>query len=76
MQNWNQDAFELLEEFKILLLNRNNVVLAIYNLSKGGIAGTVVDSKLIFGIALRAAASSIILVHNHPSGNLKPSNSD
>ena len=76
IDNWNKDTIELFEEFKILLLNRSNIVLGIYELSKGGIAGTVVDAKLIFGIALKAAASSIVLAHNHPSGSLKPSEQD
>lgn len=64
------------EEFKILLLNRNNRVVKIETVSTGGIAGTVVDPKIIFKRALDAHASSIILSHNHPSGNLKPSKSD
>jgi len=76
LENWNHDTIQLLEEFKVLLLNRNNIVLGIYQVSKGGIAGTVVDPKLIFGVALKTVASSIILAHNHPSGNLKPSPED
>jgi DNA repair protein RadC len=44
--------------------------------SSGGVAGTVADPKLIFGVALKANACSVILVHNHPSDNLKPSNAD
>ena len=64
------------EVFKIILLNRNNRVMKIENISKGGIAGTVVDPKVIFKKALDIQASSIILSHNHPSGNLKPSQAD
>ena len=64
------------EQFKILLLNRANKVLGIYEVSTGGMSGTVADPKLIFATALKACASSIILSHNHPSGNLKPSNAD
>ena len=67
---------ELYEEFVILCLNRANKVLGWVKVSQGGITGTVVDSRLIFGIALKAAASSIILRHNHPSGNTKPSDED
>jgi DNA repair protein RadC len=67
---------QLREEFIILLLNRANYVIGWHRISTGGISGTVVDPKLIFGIALKTAASSIILSHNHPSGNLKPSQSD
>ena len=75
-QNWDLDTIELQEEFKILLLNRANEVLGIHTLSKGGLSACYVDIKLLFAVALKAAASGIILVHNHPSGNLKPSESD
>lgn len=74
--NWNYEIIEFIEEFKIILLNRNNRVLAIVPISVGGTAGTVADPKVIFVSALKCNAASIILVHNHPSGNLKPSNSD
>ncbi len=70
------DNMELQEEFYILLLNRSNRILGWYKLSQGGVAGTVVDAKLIFSIALKGLASSIILAHNHPSGNLQPSDAD
>ncbi len=73
---WDLDTIELQEEFKILLLNRANEVLGIYPLSKGGITGTVVDSRLIFAVALKCNATGILLCHNHPSGNLKPSDAD
>lgn len=73
---WDLDTIELQEEFKILLLNRANEVLGIYPLSKGGITGTVVDSRLIFAVALKCNATGILLCHNHPSGNLKPSDND
>jgi len=73
---WNEDKIELLEEFKVLLLNRANRVLQILPVSQGGITGTVADPRLILAGALKAAACSIILAHNHPSGNLKPSNAD
>ncbi len=64
------------EVFKILLLNRNNRVTKIETVSVGGVAGTVVDPKIIFKKALDEQASSIILAHNHPSGNLNPSQQD
>jgi len=64
------------EEFWILLLNRSNEVIAKKEISKGGVSGTVVDAKLVFNEALKQLASSIILCHNHPSGNLKPSQAD
>jgi len=64
------------EEFWILLMNRANKIDKKVRISVGGIAGTVADPKLIFKHALENLASSIILVHNHPSGNNKPSDSD
>ena len=70
------DSMELKEEFYILLLNRANKILGWYKVSEGGMSGTVVDPKLIFSTALKGLASSIILSHNHPSGNLKPSEQD
>lgn len=75
-QHWSDEKLELLEEFKILLLNRANRVLGIVNISTGGVTGTVADPKIIFSSALKANACSIILAHNHPSGNLKPSEAD
>lgn len=74
--NWDLDKMELLEQFKILLLTRANRVIGIYEVSSGGMTGTVADPKLIFSTALKGCANSIILSHNHPSGNLKPSQAD
>jgi DNA repair protein RadC len=64
------------EEFWIILLNRANRVLKKWKISSGGISGTVADPRLIFKIALDFYACSIILVHNHPSGAVKPSQAD
>ena len=64
------------EQFWLLLLNRANKVLKKHQISNGGVSGTVADPKLIFRAALDHLASSIILIHNHPSGNLKPSEAD
>ena len=64
------------EEFWIILLNRRNSVIKKQPISSGGISGTVADPKIIFNSALAHLASSIILVHNHPSGSLKPSRAD
>lgn len=74
--NWNEGRLELQEEFKVLLLNRANDVLGIYNMSMGSVSGTVVDVRLLFAVALKCNASGIILCHNHPSGNLNPSDAD
>ncbi len=73
---WNEDKIELLEEFKVLLLNRANRVLQILPISQGGMTGTVADPRLILAAALKVGAVSVILCHNHPSGNLKPSRAD
>jgi DNA repair protein RadC len=64
------------EEFWVLLLNRANAVIKKVQISAGGVAGTVADPKIIFKTALENLSSSMILVHNHPSGNLSPSQAD
>lgn len=64
------------EEFWVLLLNRANGIIKKVQISKGGVSGTVVDAKIVFKNALEHLASSVILVHNHPSGTLKPSMED
>ncbi|MGB7786996.1 MAG: DNA repair protein RadC [Salinimicrobium sp.] len=64
------------EEFWIIYLNNYNKVIEKYPLSKGGITGTLVDVRLALKKALELGATSLILAHNHPSGNLQPSNSD
>ena len=65
-----------LEEFWVILLNRRNGVIKKVKISSGGLTGTVVDPRLIFKQAIEEYACSMILVHNHPSGNIKPSNED
>ena len=67
---------DYIENFAVLLLSRGNGILGIRNISTGGLSGTVVDVKVILQAALKANASSIICVHNHPSGNLHASNAD
>src|SRR5665647_632443 len=76
MENWNPDIIEFVEEFKILLMNRSNSVLGILEVSKGGISGTVTDVRVVYQAAIKGNASGIICEHNHPSGNLNPSESD
>ncbi|MFH1120293.1 MAG: DNA repair protein RadC [Bacteroidota bacterium] len=80
-----KDAFELFypyltdshyEGFWVLFLNRANRRLSVQGISEGGQAGTVADPKKIFKLALEQNAASLILCHNHPSGNLKPSEAD
>ena len=75
-ENWNYEVIEFIEEFKVLLLNRANRVIGIVPISVGGTAGTIADPKVIYVSALKANAASIILAHNHPSGNLKASHAD
>ncbi|MBA4134997.1 MAG: DNA repair protein [Flavobacterium sp.] len=76
ISQWNSDIIEYQEEVKVIYLNKANIVLGIYDLSKGGISGSIVDIRVILGIALKCNSTSVILAHNHPSGNLKPSNAD
>src|SRR5687768_15962706 len=71
-QNWDLGRIQMQEHFFILLLNRANHVIGMSEISTGGVAGTVADPKIIFGIALKSNSSGIILAHNHPSGNLRP----
>jgi DNA repair protein RadC len=74
--SWDDNRVEFIEQFKVLLLNRANKVLGIFEVSTGSPTGTVADPKIIFVSALKANASGIILAHNHPSGNLKASQAD
>lgn len=64
------------EEFWMLFLNNSNKVISKSKLSTGGITGTIVDVRLVFKLALESSATSLILCHNHPSGNLRPSDAD
>ena len=64
------------EAFYILLLNRANKILRHVRVSEGGLTGTVADPKKIFKLALENNATSMILCHNHPSGNVNPSDAD
>ena len=64
------------EEFWVLFLNRSNAVIEQFNMSKGGTAGTVIDVRIIMKRGIELLASSIVLGHNHPSGNANPSQAD
>jgi DNA repair protein RadC len=70
------ETISLQESFIVLYLNQQNKVIGCQKLSTGGITGTVADTRLVFGTALKAAATAIILSHNHPSGALVPSTKD
>lgn len=67
---------ETYEVFYVLMLDRGNRAKSIYKASQGGLHGTVADPKLIFSAALKCLASAIVLCHNHPSGQLRPSEED
>ena len=70
------DDIQIFESFFILLLNRQNQIIAHAKISQGGTTGTVVDVKIIAKYCIDTLASSCIMVHNHPSGNLKASEED
>jgi DNA repair protein RadC len=71
-----QETICLQEQFVVLYLNRANRVIGSYQLSKGGITDTIADVRIILSVALKTLATGLILAHNHPSGNLKPSEAD
>jgi DNA repair protein RadC len=75
-KNWDEGKIDFVEQFKILLLNRANKVIGIYEVSTGTTTHTVADPRLIFVAAIKSNACKIILSHNHPSGNLMPSQAD
>jgi len=73
---YSEDTIEHNESFKIILLNQGNKVLGVSSIAEGGISATVADTRIIMQAAILANASSIILSHNHPSGNTNPSSND
>ena len=75
-KSYNENTIEWQEEVIVLFLDNANHVIGLQKLSKGGVSSTVVDTRLILSVALKSLASSIILSHNHPSGNLVPSEVD
>lgn len=74
-QFWKEDI-EIYESFFVLLLNRANKTIGWAKISQGGITGTVVDIKIVMKYVIDSLASGVIVAHNHPSGNLIPSQSD
>lgn len=73
---FNKDTFDWTEEVVMLCLNRANKVVGFYKVSNGGLSSCILDPRVIFTIALNCGANSIILSHNHPSGNRVPSVQD
>lgn len=75
-ETWDLSKIEHVEQVKLILLNHSNRVLGILEIATGGFTSCIVDPRVIFGAALKAAATKIILAHNHPSGSLQPSQAD
>ena len=75
-ENWNKDQIGLQECFKVVLLNNANKVKGVYEVSSGGITGTMVDLRILFAVLLKSLTTAVILAHNHPSGTLRPSEAD
>ncbi len=75
-EDWDDDTIGLQESFKVVLLNNSNNVKGIYQISQGGITSTIVDLRILFAVVLKSLSVGIILVHNHPSGKLIPSEAD
>ena len=73
---WDRSTIEHIEEVKLILLNRANRVLGVATISKGGMNGSVIDTRVILQYAIKANACAVILAHNHPSGNLGASDAD
>ncbi|RZK11127.1 MAG: DNA repair protein [Flavobacterium sp.] len=73
---WDQNKIELMEQFKILLIDNKGSALGIVDIASGSINACIVDPRLVFAAALKAKASGIVLSHNHPSGHLIPSEND
>lgn len=76
MKFFNDDTLSMQEQFVVIYLNRANQVIGGYKHTTGGITGTVADLRIILSIALKVLATGVILSHNHPSGNRKPSSAD
>tara|TARA_R100000789_G_scaffold13145_1_gene16889 strand:+ start:323 stop:772 length:450 start_codon:yes stop_codon:yes gene_type:complete len=75
-KTWNKNHIGIHECFKVILLNNANRVKGIFEVSTGGITGTLVDVRILFAVVLKSLTVSLILAHNHPSGTLKPSEAD
>ena len=73
---WDKDKMLVHEEMNVLFVNKANNVIGYYKHSKGGIDGTVADVEMICSLAVKSLAKGVLVAHNHPSGNLTPSNAD
>lgn len=75
-EDWDKDTIALQETFKVVLLNNSNKVKGVYQISQGGITGTLVDLRILFAVVLKTLSVAIIITHNHPSGKLEASKTD
>lgn len=75
-KTYTRGSIELQEAFVVLYCNHRNEILGYYRHSVGSISAALIDQRIILGTALKSASTSIVLAHNHPSGNLKPSQAD
>lgn len=73
---WDKELMDLQEQFSVFFLNRNNEMIGYKLITTGNLTSTIVDKKFIASLALSCMACSVIVAHNHPSGNLKPSKQD
>lgn len=73
---FNADTIEWTEEIVLICLSTANKVVGYYKVGAGGLTSVTIDQRVVFSIALTCGATKIMLAHNHPSGNLKPSNAD
>jgi DNA repair protein RadC len=73
---WNKEQMRVQEQFNVIYLNKSNTPIGYYQHSKGGLDGTVADIEIITSLAVKSLAKGVIVAHNHPSGNLNPSQSD
>ena len=76
LNHWDLSTIEMQEEVKVVFMNRANIVIGIYELSKGGMTGSIIDIKLLMSVALKCLVSNMAIIHNHPSGNLQSSKAD
>jgi DNA repair protein RadC len=74
--DWWSNTINITESFAIMLLNRINNEIGIFEVSRGSMVGTVIDTKLICAVSILSGASKVVCCHNHPSGNLNPSDAD
>ena len=74
--SFNQNTLAIQEEFIMMMVNQSNTPLGVFHASTGGISGTVADIRLLMATALKSLCTGIIISHNHPSGNLTPSDQD